>query len=102
MGHFGGLFAQLFVGHIYWALRFQGILQLHVIYYFGAFILFYDFFTYLKHAHVTLKLVFFTLTVTFMILALADFTESKTLTRIGGVQTSLWGDYFLYGMCRSN
>ena len=56
----------------------------------GIFLLFWAIFTgfmflgTIKHGHITLKLIFFTLTITFLILAIGAFAESGVLTKIGG------------------
>ena len=56
----------------------------------GIFLLFWAIFTgfmflgTIKHGHITLKLIFFTLAITFLILAIGAFAESSVLTKIGG------------------
>ena len=53
----------------------------------------------LKHGHLTLKIIFISLTITFLFLSIADFTESKTLTRIGGGCGLFCGILALYTAC---
>ena len=56
----------------------------------GIYLLFWAIFTgfmflgTIKHGHITLKLIFFTLAITFLILAIGAFAESSVLTKIGG------------------
>ena len=56
-------------------------------------------FATLKHGHLTLKVIFLTLTITFLLLALADFTKSTALTRVGGAFGLLCGGLALYTAC---
>ena len=71
----------------------------------GVYLLFWCVFTgfmtfaTLKHAHLTLKLIFLTLTLTFLLLSIAEFTESKTVTRVGGGLGLLCGGLALYTAC---
>ncbi len=71
----------------------------------GVFLLFWAIFTgfmtfaTLKHGHLTLKLIFLTLTITFLLLAIAEFAESKVVTRIGGAVGLLCGLLALYTAC---
>jgi len=71
----------------------------------GVYLLFWAIFTAfmafatLKHGHVTLKLIFITLAITFLLLSLAEFTESKAMTRIGGGFGLLCGAIAFYTAC---
>ena len=71
----------------------------------GVYLLFWAVFTgfmtfaTLKHGHVTLKLIFLSLTLTFLLLSIAEFTESKVMTRIGGGVGLLCGALALYTAC---
>ena len=56
-------------------------------------------FATLKHAHLTLKMIFISLTITFLFLALGDFTETISLTRIGGGCGLFCGILALYTAC---
>ena len=56
----------------------------------GIYLLFWAIFTgfmfleTIKHGHITLKLIFFTLAITFLILAIGAFAEKGVITKIGG------------------
>ncbi len=50
----------------------------------------------LKHGHITLKLIFFTLTITLLILAIGAFTKSGVVTKIGGGFGLLCGGIAFY------
>lgn len=71
----------------------------------GIYLLFWCIFTgfmtfaTLKHGHLTLKLIFLTLTITFLLLSIADFTESKAVTRVGGGLGLFCGGLALYTAC---
>ena len=71
----------------------------------GVFLLFWAIFTgfmtfaTLKHGHVTLKLIFLSLTITFLLLSIAEFAESKVVTRIGGGVGLFCGLLALYTAC---
>ena len=56
-------------------------------------------FATLKHGHLTLKIIFITLTITLLILSLGDFTETKALTRVGGGLGLFCGGLALYTAC---
>ena len=68
----------------------------------GIFLLFWAIFTgfmflgTIKHGHITLKLIFFTLTITFLILSIGAFAESGVLTKIGGGFGFLCGGIAFY------
>ena len=68
----------------------------------GIFLLFWAIFTgfmflgTIKHGHITLKLVFFTLTITFLLLSIGAFTESGVVTKIGGGFGFLCGGIAFY------
>ena len=68
----------------------------------GIFLLFWAIFTgfmflgTIKHGHITLKLIFFTLAITFLILAIGAFAESPTVTKIGGGFGFLCGGIAFY------
>jgi len=71
----------------------------------GCYLLFWAIFTgfmtfaTLKHGHVTLKLIFLTLTITFLLLAIAEFAKSTTMTRVGGGTGLLCGAIAFYTAC---
>ena len=56
-------------------------------------------FATLKHGHLTLKIIFITLTIAFLILSLGDFTEKKAFTRLGGGLGLFCGILALYTAC---
>lgn len=68
----------------------------------GIFLLFWAVFTgfmfigTLKHGHITLKTVFLTLAITLLILSIGAFTESGTVTKVGGGFGFLCGGVAFY------
>ena len=71
----------------------------------GVFLLFWAIFTgfmfigTLKHGHITLKLIFFTLAITFLILSIGEFAESHIVTKVGGGVGLLCGGIAVYTGC---
>lgn len=71
----------------------------------GVFLLFWAVFTgfmfigTLKHGHITLKLIFFTLAITFLLLSIGEFAKSHIVTKIGGGVGLLCGAIALYTGC---
>ena len=57
------------------------------------------FFGTLKHGHVTLKIIFGSLAVTFLFLAIGAFSEKKTVTKIGGYIGLACGGVAIYTAC---
>ena len=68
----------------------------------GIFLIFWAVFTgfmflgTIKHGHITLKLIFFTLAITFLILAIGAFTEKSAITKVGGGFGFLCGGIAFY------
>lgn len=71
----------------------------------GVFLLFWGVFTgfmfvgTLKHGHITLKLIFFSLALTFLFLSIGEFAESKVITKIGGAIGLFCGATAVYTGC---
>ena len=71
----------------------------------GVYLLFWAIFTgfmfvgTLKHGHITLKLIFFTLALTFLILSIGEFAESHIVTKVGGGVGLLCGAIAVYTGC---
>lgn len=71
----------------------------------GVFLLFWAIFTgfmfvgTLKHGHITLKLIFFTLAITFLLLSIGEFAKSHIVTKIGGGVGLLCGAIAVYTGC---
>ena len=54
------------------------------------------FFGTLKHGHVTLKLIFGSLAITFLFLSIGAYSEKKAVTKIGGYLGLLCGGCAIY------
>ena len=75
----------------------------------GVFLLFWGIFTgfvfvgTLIHGHITLKLILFTLALTFLFLSIGEFAKSHVVTTIGELRnwSLLWSSFCIYGMCRN-
>lgn len=71
----------------------------------GIFLLFWTIFTAFMcagtfiHGHITLKLVFFTLAITFLFLSIGEFSKSHIVTKIGGGFGLLCGVIAVYTGC---
>lgn len=71
----------------------------------GIFLLFWGIFTgfmfvgTLKHGHITLKLIFFTLALTFLFLSIGEFAKSHVITKIGGGIGLICGAIAIYTGC---
>ena len=71
----------------------------------GTFLLFWFIFTgfmffgTLKHGHLTLKMIFGSLAVTFLFLSIGAYTEKKAITKIGGYIGLLCGGCAIYTAC---
>lgn len=68
----------------------------------GIFLLFWSVFTgfmfvgTLKHGHITLKLIFFTLALTFLLLSIGEFAENDVVHKVGGGLGLLCGGLAVY------
>ena len=75
----------------------------------SVFLLFWGIFTgfvfvgTLIHGHVTLKLIFLTLALTFLFLSIGEFAKSHVVTTIGELRnwSLLWSSCCIYRMCRN-
>ena len=71
----------------------------------GTYLLFWFIFTAfmffgtLKHGHVTLKLIFGSLAITFLFLSIGAYSEKKAVTKIGGYLGLLCGGCAIYTAC---
>ena len=71
----------------------------------GTFLLFWFIFTgfmffgTLKHGHLTLKMIFGSLAITFLFLSIGAYTEKKAITKIGGYIGLLCGGCAIYTAC---